>query len=154
MKLIYATEGTLASTDTQTHQTYFFPVSENCRTLHLIFDYSPACLEDEEAAKQIIQASQMKYQENSEHQVEDGWKKYLPLRNLLTVSLDDPAKFRGACHRKDISQQLFLTAEEASPGLMPGPLVAGKWSVTLSFHAIVTETCDFKLVVWEEEGSL
>ncbi|MEK8126411.1 hypothetical protein WMW72_00625 [Paenibacillus filicis] len=154
MKLIFQTEGQLSTADSQTHRRFTFDVAPNGRELHLLFDYSPTLLEDEQLSKEIIRTSLFKYNEGSEPVTEDGWRKYYPLRNLLTVSLDDPDGFRGACHRKDASQRLSVSAHEASPGLMPGPVIAGAWTVTLSLHAIVTESCEFKLTVWQEDGDL
>ncbi|WP_189008837.1 hypothetical protein [Paenibacillus marchantiophytorum] len=152
--MIDMTEGILSSADTKTHQRYMFPVSEHCKILTFNLDYSPSFLEDEELSWEIIRQGQAKYEENIELLAEDSWKKYVPLKNLITVSLDDPVEFRGACHRKKDSQRLFISAGEASPGLMPGHLIAGQWTITLSFHAIVTDRCEFKLEVWEEESDL
>ena len=52
---------------------------------------------------------------------------YLPVYNLVTLSLDDPAGYRGAAHRRATEQCHRLTAESASPGFLPGELRPGQW---------------------------
>lgn len=39
---------------------------------------------------------------------------YLPVYNLVTLSLDDPAGYRGAAHRRATEQCHRLTAESAA----------------------------------------
>jgi hypothetical protein len=142
----------LAAVQTQTHITYSFTVSSSCRMLNVDFLYSPKILKDERLSMEIIRHSLQKYSEGSDQGSDVSMKKFLPLKNLITVSIDGPNGFRGACHRQDPEQHLFLAADSASPGLMPGPLAAGNWSITLSVHALVTETCTYRLVVWEGAG--
>jgi hypothetical protein len=149
MNRLLDVEEKLAAVQTQTHITYSFDVSDSCRKLNIDFRYSPKILNDEVLSMEIIRHSLRKYSEGSDQPFEESMKKFLPLKNLITFSIDDPNGFRGACHRQDAEQHLFLAFDSASPGLMPGPLVKGNWSVTLSIHALVTEICTYKLMVWE-----
>ncbi len=158
MKKLLDMEDKLAGVQTQTHLTHSFVVSEHCRKLHIDFSYSPKSLDDETLSREIIGESLRKYTDAGDNAYggqafEESWKRFLPLKNLITVSVDDPNGFRGACHRQDPKQQLFLAADSASPGLMPGPIIQGTWSVTLSVHALVTEKCDVSLVVWEGDDA-
>jgi hypothetical protein len=57
--------------------------------------------------------------------------------NLVTLSLFDPAGFRGACHRFAPRQALHLSAADATPGLLPGPLPSGPWTVEVDIHCVV-----------------
>ncbi|TNJ67720.1 hypothetical protein FE784_02880 [Paenibacillus hemerocallicola] len=151
MNRLLDVEAMLKATQTRTHIVYSFSVSEMCRRLHIDFRYSPKTLDDEALAMDIVRQSVHKYGARSEQSIADGLKKWLPLKNLITVSVDDPSGFRGACHRQHAEQHLFLAADSASPGLMPGPLQVGNWSITLSVHALVTDLCSYRLTVREEK---
>jgi hypothetical protein len=152
MRKILEVAEKLSANQAQTHLIYEFGVSGQCRKLHIDFSYSPKVLDNERLSEEIIRESLRKYvviDDGGGPASEEGWRRFLPLKNLITVSVDDPNGFRGACHRHDPVQHLFVAADFASPGLMPGMLTPGKWSVMLSIHAIVTETCDVQLTVWE-----
>lgn len=77
---------------------------------------------------------------------------FLPLKNLITLSLDDPHGYRGAAHRQAPKQEHILTASEASPGFYAGAISAGEWTLTLNVHALVTEFCDCDIQIECEEG--
>jgi predicted metal-dependent phosphoesterase TrpH len=57
--------------------------------------------------------------------------------SLVTLSLFDPAGFRGAGHRFAPRQAFDLSAGDATPGLLPGPLPAGEWTVEVDIHCVV-----------------
>jgi hypothetical protein len=57
--------------------------------------------------------------------------------NLLTLTLFDPSGFRGAGHRGGASQRVRISAAEATPGYLPGPLPAGRWIVQIDTHMIM-----------------
>lgn len=78
---------------------------------------------------------------------------FLPLKNLITLSLDDPYGYRGAAHRQAPQQVHILTESEASPGFYAGAVSAGDWKLTLNVHALVTEFCDCEIKVEVEEGT-
>lgn len=77
---------------------------------------------------------------------------FLPLKNLITLSLDDPNGYRGAAHRQAPQQVHILTESEASPGFYAGAISAGEWKLTLNVHALVTEFCDCEIQIECGEG--
>lgn len=151
-KLVLDVQGQVTPVCSKCHITYQFPVGERASKLTIHMAYEPKNMDDMEQAKAIIMESIGKYTE-PEHleRVSAKWESFLPLKNLMTVSVDDPVSHRGAGHRHDPEQLLVITADEASPGFTMGPIPAGLWSVTLSMHAIVTDRCRYTLQVWEEE---
>ncbi|GGO03420.1 hypothetical protein [Saccharibacillus kuerlensis] len=151
MKLL-DTEGCVTPEESRTHIRIPFELGENCERLNLRFQYAPKKLENRERAIALLKESYDLYilPEHREYAAEHT-DRHLPLNNLITVSLDDARGYRGACHRHDPLQELFLSRQEASPGLMAGELTAGSWSVTLSLHCIVTEICDYRLQIWASE---
>jgi hypothetical protein len=138
--------------DTRQHIAYRFTLDQPAAKIWLRFNYTPKVLKDNELAKPLIIAGIDLYAAPQQKQLlQGGWERYLPLNNLITVSVDDPEGYRGACHRHDPEQLLYLAERDSSPGLTKGKLIAGQWSVTLSFHAIVTEQCSYQLTAWASE---
>lgn len=146
--LIFA-EGKLTLSCSKSHIRYTFTLPDEISRLNIDFSYQPKKLLDEERSKTLIQEGMRKFCENPDVKEPDGWKSYMPLYNLLTVSIDDPKGFRGSAHRHTPVQHLFISEDRASPGFVQGGLPKGQWSVTISVHAVVTEECCYKLHVWE-----
>ncbi|MEC0171112.1 hypothetical protein [Paenibacillus graminis] len=129
----------------------FFLTSAGGR-LGIDFSYGPKQLEDLEKARTLIERSiDLYFEEEAMAQAKAHFKSYLPLNNLITVSVDSPHGHLGAAHRHDPEQFLHVSRHEASPGLVSGDIVAGMWEVTLSLHAIVTDYCEYSLQIWQEE---
>jgi hypothetical protein len=68
--------------------------------------------------------------------------RYAPARvhdisNLITLTLFDSARFRGARHRDGDEHDVRINAVEATPGYLAGPLPAGLWTVEIDTHMIM-----------------
>ena len=59
------------------------------------------------------------------------------MKHLITLTLFDPAGFRGAGHRGGSEHRVRIAAAETTPGYRPGPLPAGEWIVQLDTHRIM-----------------
>ncbi|SDK51493.1 MULTISPECIES: hypothetical protein [unclassified Paenibacillus] len=145
-------QGYASPEDSKTHIHIPFELEEGCVKLNLRLQYTPKTLENRENALRLLEESYDLYilPEHREYAIANA-DRHLPLKNLITLSLDDARGYRGACHRQDEVQDLYVSEREASPGLMAGELVPGPWSVTLSLHCIVTDTCTYRLEVWTTE---
>jgi hypothetical protein len=151
-KLVLDVQGSVTPLCSKSHITYRFPVGQRVKALQIEFAYTPKHMDDKEQARPLIMAGIAKYTE-PEHleRVQAKWESFLPLKNLMTVSVDDPDCHRGAGHRQDPEQLIVLSEDEAAPGFTKGTIAAGLWAVTLSLHAIVTDTCSYTLQVREVE---
>jgi hypothetical protein len=70
------------------------------------------------------------------------------LNNLLTLTVFDPAGFRGAGHRQGDEHFVTIGQAKASPGFVPGPVPAGVWTVVIDTHLVMPgPQCTFKLEV-------
>ena len=70
------------------------------------------------------------------------------LNNLLTLTVFDPAGFRGAGHRHGDEHSVTIGQAGASPGFLPGPVPAGMWTVVIDTHMVMPgPPCTFKLAV-------
>ncbi|WP_067838940.1 CehA/McbA family metallohydrolase [Amphibacillus sediminis] len=148
MSILFQTKAELTQASMQSHLTYTFYVPKGSEILTIDFDYRPDILANETKQKTIIAEALTCYNLLPNNNDIGGLiDKYSPLKNLLTLSIDDPNGFRGARHCHEPEQHIFITTEEASPGILSGKLSAGLWSVTISAHAIVTDKCYFSLIV-------
>jgi hypothetical protein len=135
----------------RSHITYSFDISKPVGELKIQFTYYPKRLEDLERSKALILESLEKYSVSDNPELDRAnWETFMPLTNLITLSVDDPERHRGAGHRHDPDQLLFLSHLESSPGFVSGPIVQGMWRVTLSLHGIVSELCSYELKIWTE----
>lgn len=151
-KLILDVQGIVHPNSSKTHISYRFHIGTYGGKLRIQFAYEPKNLEDREQSKTMIFESINKYSEpNQRERIQAKWESFLPLKNLITVSVDDPEVHRGAGHRHDPVQLIMIGEREASPGFVSGKMQAGMWHVTLSLHAIVTESCRYTLQIHQEE---
>ncbi|WP_219835596.1 hypothetical protein [Paenibacillus sp. R14(2021)] len=152
-RLLLEAEGQIQPVCAKTHITYSFHLAESGGKLWIEFAYEPKNLEDRELAKTLIAAGIGSYTEDSQRdRLLANWESFLPLKNLITVSVDDPERHRGAGHRHDPEQLLFIGEGEASPGFVSDRLNEGLWRATLSLHAIVTPSCRYRLRIHHEEA--
>jgi hypothetical protein len=74
--------------------------------------------------------------------------------NLITLTLFDPAGFRGAGHRGGGSHRVHIDPAQATPGYFPGPLPFGSWTVEIGTHMVMPgEPVQYQLDVIVAEGA-
>ena len=74
--------------------------------------------------------------------------------NMLTLTVFDPDGFRGAGHREGDSHLVRISAAQATPGYLPGPLRAGEWIAQIDTHMIMPgESVHYWLDVAVTEGA-
>jgi hypothetical protein len=59
------------------------------------------------------------------------------INNLLTLTVLDPAGFRGAAHRNAEVMEIVIQENAASPGFFPGPVQPGEWTILVDTHMIM-----------------
>lgn len=123
--------GILTQDDDKTNVRFAFEVPAGVQTLQIRFDYSPKTLDDPIAEQRICEAALKKYN-GAVHYGE--YRQYVPLNNLLTLSLDDPAGYRGAAHRQDPHQVHTIGAGGSSYGFTNAPTAPGTWYLTVNVH--------------------
>lgn len=151
MNLLIEKELILRESDSKTSIAVPFSVPENAEKLFITYSYSPKLLESEEKAKRLIEENILRdAPEDVEAYTDYG--KFMPLKNLVTLSLDSPLGYIGAAHRQDSEQKHEIGVNFASPGFVRSRIVEGEWSLSLDVHAIVTDkvVCKLKIEVEEE----
>ena len=117
-----------------------FIIPEGVKRLFITYSYSPKILEDKEKSLLLIK-------ENLIRDAGEEWTEYtdydefLPLKNLVTLSLMSPEGYQGAAHRQADEQYHEIGEAYASPGFVRGGIIAGQWELCLNVHALVTDAC-------------
>jgi hypothetical protein len=137
---LYRAEGTLFPEASRTHLEFRLFLDRDFPALEVHFAYKPKLLEDPALIAPLAAGARAKFG------LVDA-PEPATLQNLLTLSFDDGAGFRGAAHRHLNDQTLVVGGPFPSPGLTPGPVPAGVFRITLSAHAVLTPTCTYRLTI-------
>ncbi len=117
-----------------------FQVPKGINKLVIELSYFPKELEDREENLRLIKENLIR--DAGEHWQEyTDYGEFMPLKNLITVSLDSPVGYVGAAHRQSPDQSHKISAEFASPGFDKTEIYEGEWTLTFNLHAVVTEQC-------------
>jgi len=74
-------------------------------------------------------------------------------RNMICITVFDPAGFRGAGHRHGNRHVVEIAHDAATPGFLPGPLPAGRWVIQLDTHLVMPGApCRYELAVAFDHG--
>lgn len=130
----------------KTNIDFAFDVCEDSKSLKITFSYAPKILEDDNRANILIENNIKKDAGKFAHEYSD-WNEFKPLKNLITVSVDDPDTYRGCAHRQDKDQVHIIREDFASRGFHKGAIQKGQWKVGLHLHGIVTEKVNCSLMV-------
>ena len=146
MKVLLKKSITVTPENEKTNIFLPFSVDEGNERLEIDYRYSPKILEDEEKSRILIK----------ENLIRDGWneiaekgdyKAFMPLKNLITLSLDSPGGYVGAAHRQADVQHHEISENFASVGFDRVKITAGEWILALNLHAVVTDECRCEIEV-------
>lgn len=150
MKTVLETELRVLRAQGKTNIVLPFTLDGAAKELKITYAYAPKTAEDE-AAKQLAENCLLRDAGEFRKEYPPA-EAFLPLKNLITLSLDDPNGYRGAAHRQADRQVHIFTETESPFGFSAGALPAGNWRLVLNVHAVVTEYCDCRIKV-EAEGA-
>lgn len=144
--LIFSTKGRVTVDNDKTNLIHRFDVPENIKALKIKYTYSPKTFDNREKAVELVKACFDKYDERllgkpAEH---------LPIKNLITLSIDENGKYRGAAHRQANEQEHIISEKLASPGFNKGKIEAGEWDIMLNVHYVACDV-DYEIIVEGEE---
>ena len=129
-----------------THIKIPFNVNGDFDTIRISFSYTPKALIDYKMAKPIIVDGLKKYCQNTLLSDKEMLI-FMPLNNLITLSLDSPIKHLGAAHRHPNNQTHIISPLQSSRGFIKSKIIKGQWMITLSCNYIATEKVDVCLEV-------
>lgn len=128
--------------DSQTDVRFDFTCPKNVSRLRIYFSYAPGKEEREEICiPQIGQALARYYDRYPPAMQPMTAEQFLPVKNLITLSLEREGIYLGNAHRWAPEQMHEITAERASLGFVPPQKLAGSWSGMLHLHEIISSRC-------------
>lgn len=141
--LIFSTKGKITADNDKTNLIHRFDVPENITSLKIKYSYSPKTVENREKAVSLVRSCFERYDETIVGKPAD----YLPIKNLITLSVDENGKYRGAAHRQASEQTHIISESFASPGFTKGKISSGEWDIILNVHFI---GCDVDYIITVE----
>lgn len=150
MKTVLKTTLRVTPAQEKTNIVLPFVLEREAKQLKINYSYAPK-LSDGEAAAKAAELC-LRRDAGEYRSVYPAAETFLPLKNLITLSLDSPEGYRGAAHRQADSQVHSITEHTASPGFLPGKLPAGQWRLVLNVHALVTPFCDCRVEIEVQEA--
>lgn len=144
--VLQKTEVCLDPDATRDNRYIYFDVPEGTEKLFVTYSYSPKNLEDKEKSIELIKENILR-DAPEDVDIYTDYSIFMPLKNLVTVSLDSPEGFRGAAHRHDEEQYHEIGEHFASPGFLKGKICEGQWRLSLNVHAVVTDVCTCRIKI-------
>ena len=126
---IFSKTGRIFEKDDKTNICHSFTVSEGAQRLIVRYAYSPKTVGNKDKAAAAVISGMKKYDVPL-----GNMEELLPVKNLVTLSFDDPKGYRGACHRQPNEQTIVITERDSTPGIFNRKLPAGQWQVVLNIH--------------------
>lgn len=148
MKLLFKAGKTLTPADSKTHIPLAFEVPAVLAAMEVRFSYAPKRCEDPALARRLILDGLEKYAPESVAEQPGRWEDYLPVLNLLTLSLDTPSGYAGCAHRHNPDQRHIIAPGRCSPGFSVPKLEEGLWRAVVSVHCVASSSCVFTLEVY------
>lgn len=126
---------------------HVFRLDKTYEELEIRFAYLPKKHPNRGKSLKLIRQAMERYAPSPFDKAYGQPEDYLPILNLLTLSLDDPEGYRGCAHRHDETQVHYINQAYASPGLYQGQLPRGEWRIAVNLHCVVTDSCTYMLEV-------
>lgn len=130
-------EGKITHDNEKTNISHSFFVPEGAERLIINFSYSPKNVSSRKAAINIVKDCFEKYNEPMIGRPNE----YLPVGNLITLSLDCGGKYIGAAHREGDKQTVIISPKLSTPGFIKTDITEGDWRVCVNLHSV---NCDMR----------
>lgn len=146
--LIFEKHGSVLPEQDKTNIQLEFTVPKGITKLIIDYEYSPKTLDDEAKATDLLNKSIEKYLGNK-YKAEPS--DFMPIKNLITLSLDENGKYRGAAHRQADKQHHEISRDFASVGFEKGEITSGEWTLMLNVHCCTCKVDYYICITGEEE---
>ncbi len=151
MDILLSRELHLTPSDHETLICLEFRTEKSYKALRIFTDYHDAkFLGDMEQARRAIQRGIRKYLKDTDP---SQWERFLPVVNLVTLSLECEGVFVGSAHRHHPKQSLMISEEMSSPGFERHKISRGNWRAVVCVNALVSDLVRYRLMIQGVEDS-
>lgn len=133
----------LSEKNHQTHIKIPFLVTKTYTQLQIQFDYEPQVVAENLASQAILAALATYFPVGEQPPV----RTFLPLFNLLTLSLSYQNMYLGCYHHKQAHQLITISHEVSSFGFLAQPVLPGEWEIQLNAHCIQSDSVCAEIVI-------
>ena len=142
---------TVTPIQSKTNIFHKFELDKDYEEMKIYFSYSPKIHADREKSLELINESMAYYAPAPYEKAYGRAEDYLPIVNLITISLEDCNGYRGCAHRHDEKQIHTLNETFASPGFYKGKISKGIWCVGVNLHCVITDNCSYEIEIFAED---
>lgn len=151
MKKLLSLTNSIDENQSKTNIFHGLFVNENFEKLLIKFSYFPKEMSDDCKALQLISDALQIYAPTPFDKSYGNAQDFLPIVNLLTLSLDAPDGYRGVAHRYSPVQEHILSCDFASPGFYRGEIIKGRLELVVNAHCVCSDFCTYSIEVFGEE---
>ena len=137
----------ITNADTKKHLSGDFLVDKPYTRLIFDCSYSPKYLEDEKVGLKMMKEALVTAGYSLAKHPDEELLKYMPLANHVSWSVDSPVEFVGTKHKHDPHQILEVSNGQSTPGFKNTPIYEGRWAITASLNAVITEKLSIHIIV-------
>lgn len=134
----------LGEYDTQTNVKIPLGIRNKYSELVIYFTYSPNNSKDDIARRQVEDAL-IKYDVANYASAKLLASNYLPVDNLITLSLSKNGTYLGAHHNKSNKQEITINNKKASFGFWPVEIEPADWELQLNCHCIASRVVEVNI---------
>lgn len=137
----------ITNNDTKKHLSADFMVEKPYTRLLFECSYTPKYLEDAQKGLEIMREAVVKAGYSLEDFPDDELIKNMPLANHVGWSIDSPIECIGTKHTHNPNQLQIISNGQSTPGFKNTPIYEGRWAITASLNAVITEKLAIHIVV-------
>lgn len=132
--------------DTGRDVLFSFTCPSDVQSIFIQFSFSPGSECTEAICRQQIEDALTRYYDRYPREIQPmRAEQFMPIKNLITISLEWEGIYLGNAHRWAPEQEHLLTVEQASLGFVPPEAIEGCWTGRLHLHEIISPCCTGKL---------
>lgn len=131
----------------KTNVTINFKLEKDYNSLEIYCEYSPKKVEDMVFTKQVLEEAIERFIPENDRSKDLTWKKYAPISNLITLSLDYEDMYLGCAHRQDEVQKHVICKDDSSVSFENHEPVKGNYCAVINLHAVSSELVCYHLKI-------
>ena len=128
--------------DTAHDVPFAFVCPPEIASIRISFSFSPGMEQQDAICMPQIEAALTRYYDCYPRDIQPmDAQQFLPIKNLITLSLEREGVYLGNAHRWAPEQEHIITTEQASRGFVPPVAMEGSWTGMLHLHEIISPRC-------------